>query len=656
MRAVDLLGIARAGSPLPANDGSSVLYRVSQANWKKNRNTSELWRGDVCTGTRRRMLGDAGSHATWSPDGRAIAFVDRRDEDKVSQVYLLPADGGEARRLSKLRTAPADLVWSRDGKFLYFLANVPDTKELAARKKDKEDMFAFEAPGSRRALWRIEVPSGKAVKVISGDFDVRNFDLSADGSIVLYRRAASHLLDAQSASELWLHHEGEADDRRLTDNDYQEIDARLSPDGHAVLFRANAREGHYGTFNANLFVLDVASGAIRELADGPAWAVEEAIWSADGRTAYFTAQEGVRTELFAVPASGGKWRRLAGGDGVISQIALSRDGRTLAFTQRTALQPEEVFRIDPARPRPLQLSHLNDGIGARFRLPRQEAIRWTAPDGQALEGLVTYPLDYKPGQAYPLIVQSHGGPRSADQFNVFAYGRFLPLLTARGVMVLSVNYRGGTGYGDTFLQGMNAGYFRHADKDVLSGVDELVRRGMADPDRLGMMGWSAGGHMTARLETVTDRFKVAVVGAGAVDWPSMYLGSDTRWQRQEWFVTPPYGTTARRDLYQDYSPLASVDKVKTPTLILAGAEDERVPSAQAVMYYRALSALGVEAALYLAPREPHNFSELRHRLFQINVQMEWFTRYLLGNGYVYESVPGAGGDEAENPVTESDSK
>ena len=650
MNAVDLLSIARAGSSVPANDGSSILYRVTQADWKKNHAASELWSVDTASGKPRRMLADGGSDATWSPDGRTIAFVDRREGDKVSQIYLLPADGGEARKLTSLHTAPADLVWSEDGKSIWFLASLPDDKELAKRKKMRDDMFAFEAPRARRALWKADVASGKAEKVITGDFEVRSFDLSVDGCVVLYRRATSRLLDDQSASELWVHAVG-AEDRRLTDNDYQEMSSRLSPDGRTALFIANARDGHYGTFNANLFVIDLASGKIRELADGPPWAVEEALWSADGRTIYFTAQEGVRTGLYAVPAAGGRWRKLAGGDSVISSIALSRDGRMLTYTERSALQPEEVVRIDPRNPRPIRVTHLNDDIAARFRLPRQEVIRWTAPDGQALEGLITYPLDYVPGQAYPTIVQSHGGPRSADQFNVFAYGRFQPLLAARGVLVLSVNYRGGTGYGDAFLQGMNAGYFRHADKDVLAGVDELVKRGVADPERLGMMGWSAGGHMTARLETVTDRFKAAVVGAGAVDWPSMYLGSDTRWQRKEWFVTPPYGTTARRDLYQDYSPLASVDKVKTPTLILAGAEDERVPSAQAVMYYRALSALGVESELYLAPREPHNFRELRHRLFQINVQMDWFSRHVLGAAYEPAKAPSVSekmDDELEN--------
>ncbi|WP_448664027.1 prolyl oligopeptidase family serine peptidase [Sphingomonas sp. CJ20] len=651
MTAIDLLSIARAGSPLPSPDGKRVLYRVSQADWAANRTVSALWMVDAAGGTPRKML-IGGSGACWSPDSRTIAFIDKRKGDGHPQLYALAADGGEARRLAKLRTTPSELQWSGDGTRIYYLADQPLGKAAAARQRERDDMTPFEAPRRRRALWVVDVATETSRQLIHGDFDVRSFDVSPDGRVIVYRKAASRLLDDQSASELWLHVDGAAD-VRLTDNDYQEMGPRLSADGRSILFRANARDGRYGTVNANLFVLDIASRAIREIADGPDWAIEDALWSADGRAIYFTAQQGVRTGLFAVPARGGKWRQLAGGDSVVSAPALSANGKVLSYVERSARQPEEVFRIDPARAGAVQLSHLNDGIAAAFRLPRQEAIRWTATDGQPLEGLVTYPLDYVPGRRYPMVVQSHGGPRSADQFNIFAYGRLQPQLAARGFVVLSVNYRGGTGYGDAFLQGMNGGYFRLADKDVLSGVDELVRRGIADADRLGMMGWSAGGHMTARLETVTDRFKAAIVGAGAVDWPSMYLLSDTRWQRREWFVTPPYGTTARRDLYQEYSPLAAVDKVRTPTLILAGAEDKRVPPSQSVMYYRALKALGVEASLYLAPREPHNFRELRHRLFQMNAEMDWLLRHVVTADYVWErtdiaydpALAGAGDDE-----------
>ncbi|PHY18130.1 S9 family peptidase [Caulobacter sp. BP25] len=641
MTAADLVGLEKLSDPKVSPDGRFVLYAVGRVDWKANAVREDLWRIGLDGADPRRMVEGPALGVAWAPEAKRFAFIAKREDDSGRQIYLSAIDGGEPRRLGRLKTTPSNLRWSADGAWLYFLADAPEGKALAKRKREKDDMLPFETRQARARLWRIALADGEVEPVIEGDFEVEAYDLSADGASVLYRRAPSSLLDDNPKSELWLR-TGDAPARRLTDNDFQENGPRLSPDGRWALFLATAENGRYGTVNPNLFVLPTAGGAPRELAHGLPYEIEDAVWSADGREIYITATTGVRREIFGVDVATEVVRPLVRGDHAASDVTLTRDGKTLVFFKASATSPGEVFRLDPRRARAAQVTHAHDDIAQRYRLPRQAAIQWTAPDGQALEGLVTYPLDYQPGRRYPLIVQSHGGPRSSDVFNIFSYGRFNPLLAAKGVMTLSVNYRGGTGYGDAFLQGMNGGYFRYADKDVLSGVDHLVAKGMADPDRLGVMGWSAGGHMTNRLITITDRFKAAASGAGAVDWPSMYLTSDTRWQRSEWFLTPPYGSAARRDLYTEYSPLSQLDKVKTPTLILAGAEDVRVPWTQSVMLHRALKALGVESELYLAPREPHNFRELRHRLFQVNVQMDWFSKRVLGQGYDWASAPGEG--------------
>jgi len=643
MTATDLVGLEKLSNPKVSPDGRFVLYSVGRVDWSANAVREDLWRVGLDGVDPRRMVIGPASSAVWAPDGQSFAFIAKREGDGVRQVYLSPIDGGEPRRLGRMKTSPRGLRWSADGAWLYFLADKPDSKTLAKRKREKDDMLPFEAPQARAGLWRIALSDGKVEPVIEGDFEVEAYDISVDGRTVLYRRAPSSLLDDNPKSELWVR-TVEAPARRLTDNNFQESSPRLSPDGRSVLFLATAENGRHATVNPNLFVLPTAGGAPRELDHALPYEIEDAIWAADGREIYITATTGVRREIFGVDVQRETVRPLVRGDHTADDATLTRDGGTLVFLKASATSPGEVFRLDLARSRQIQITHAHDDIAERFLLPRQEAIRWRAPDGQVLEGLVTYPLEYRQGRRYPLIVQNHGGPRSSDVFNIFAYGRFNPLLAAKGVMTLSVNYRGGTGYGDAFLQGMNGGYFRHADKDVLSGVDFLISKGMVDPDRLGVMGWSAGGHMTNRLITVTDRFKAASSGAGAVDWPSMYLTSDTRWQRGEWFVTPPYGSKARRDLYVDNSPLSQLDKVRTPTLILAGAEDVRVPWTQSVMLYRALKALGVESELYLAPREPHNFRELRHRLFQVNVQLDWFSKHVLGQDYVWAKAPGENGD------------
>ncbi|UDF04881.1 S9 family peptidase [Asticcacaulis sp. AND118] len=646
MTAVDLLSLQRASDPRLSPDGRVVLYRVSTSDWKKNRVTLSLWRANADGSEPRLMVDEGGGDLSWSPDSRRFAFVARRGEDKASQIYLMSVDGGEARRLTDSAQNVSDLRWSPDGRFIYFTARSPETKADKKRLSEKDDMFAFEDARTRTQLRRADVVTGKLQTVAGGDFDVKSYDVAADGETVAYVRAPSRLLDDGPFGEVWWQ-SGTGKARQLTDNNYGESGVKLSPDGRTVLFLANAKDGAYGTVNRNLFALNTETKAVAELGtratDAPGWEIESAAFAPDGKSVYFTANEGVRATLNRVPVTGGAWQTLVTGDSVVSDVDVSASGR-LAYIQSSATSPAELFTFDPRRLQSTQVTHLSDDLKTRFRLPRQEALRWVAPDGQALEGLVTYPLDYVPGKAYPLVVQNHGGPRSVDQFNIFSYGRLNPLLAARGIMTLSVNYRGGTAYGDTFLQGMNGGYFKYADKDVLSGIDELIRRGLADPERLGVMGWSAGGHMTNRLITTTDRFKAAASGAGTVDWTSMYLTSDTRWQRQEWFITPPYGTSARRDLYEEYSALSRLDKVTTPTLIMAGAEDDRVPTAQSIMLYRSLKALGVETELYLAPREPHNFAELRHRLFQVNKHMDWFLSRLTGQDYLWDKAPDSKAD------------
>ncbi|MFT3997684.1 MAG: S9 family peptidase [Asticcacaulis sp.] len=658
MTATDLLSLQRAGDPRLSPDGKTLLYRVSAADWKQNKVVSSLWRLGA-DGEARLMIEEGGADLSFAPDGRRFAFVAKRGEDKASQIYVMSIDGGEAKRLTESPKNLGNLKWSDDGRYIYFTAQTPDSKTDKKRLSEKDDMFLFEEPRLRTLLRRADAVTGKLQTVVSGDFDVKSYDIAADGETLVYVRAPSRLLDDSQLGEIWLHKPGTRD-RRLTDNNHAEFGLKLTPDARSLLFLANAKDGRYATVNTNLFVMDTATKSISELAtratDEPGWELESAAFSPDGRTVYFVANEGVRSTLNSVPAKGGAWTTLVTGDSVVSDFDVAAQSGRIAYSLSSATQPAEIYSLDPQKPKPSQATHLNDDISRRFRLPKQEALQWTAPDGQRLEGLITYPLDYVPGKAYPLIVQSHGGPRSSDQFNIFAYGRLNPLLAARGVMTLSVNYRGGTAYGDTFLQGMNGGYFRYADKDVLSGVDELIKRGMADPDRLGTMGWSAGGHMTNRLITTTNRFKAAASGAGTVDWTSMYLTSDTRWQRQEWFITPPYGTTARRDLYEEYSALSRLDKVTTPTLIMAGAEDERVPTAQSIMLFRSLKLLGVETELYLAPREPHNFSELRHRLFQVNKHMDWFLKHLTGDTYVWDKAPDAKADPKSESKTEDEDK
>ena len=248
-------------------------------------------------------------------------------------------------------------------------------------------------------------------------------------------------------------------------------------------------------------------------------------------------------------------------------------------------------------------------------------------------------------------MKTHGGPQASDKFG-FGSWAYESGARRQGLRGLQPNYRGSTGYGDAFLRDMVGHYFQNAHLDVMAGVDELIRRGIADPDRMVKMGWSAGGHMTNKIITFTDRFKAASSGAGAANWTSMYAQSDTRYHRTPWFGGTPWQKNAPIDAYWNNSPLKDVANVKTPTMFLVGDDDPRVPMPQSVEMYRALTSNGVPTHLYVAPREPHSWGELHHQLFKMNTELEWFERNTRPNVH----IPGekAPGDERKDIKTITD--
>jgi dipeptidyl aminopeptidase/acylaminoacyl peptidase len=286
-----------------------------------------------------------------------------------------------------------------------------------------------------------------------------------------------------------------------------------------------------------------------------------------------------------------------------------------------------------------RVTHVFDYLARDFKLGRQEAITWKGADGVTVEGVVTYPAGHQAGQKYPLAVMTHGGPQAADKYSVGSMSYEIQVLAGKGYVSLQPNYRGSTGYGDAFLRDMVGHYFQNAHLDVMAGVDELIRRGIADPDRMVKMGWSAGGHMTNKLITVTDRFKAASTGAGVAQWMSMYAQSDIRSYRTPWFGGTPWQKDAPIEAYWNNSPLKDVAKVKTPTLFFVGERDPRVPMPQSLEMYRALKSLGVPTHLYVAPREPHGWGELRHQLSKLNAEIEWFERYATKRPFTPERAP-----------------
>ncbi|KPK81314.1 MAG: hypothetical protein AMS25_07030 [Gemmatimonas sp. SM23_52] len=653
MTIVDLINVPSLYDPQLSPDGLQLLYVLSEADWEKNQTVSHIWRVDADGGNTLQLThGEDGEGSPrWSPDGEFIAFLAERGEDEGNQVYLLRVVGGEAYPLSEHETGVSEISWSPDGAWIYFCASDEKSEEQKAREEKKNDVYAFDEDYRQVHLWRVSVESGEEERVTEGGYSVLSYELSRDGEMVVHRRGPSPLFDDWDESELWVMVLRTGESRQLTDNSVAEYGEELSPDGAWVLFTTSANGEFESYYNDNLFIVPTAGGDPRELMPGCPYEVNGASWSADGRTIYFLANTGVRRDLFQLDVSTGEYRQLSEGDHSLGGWSYYPSLRRHIFSISERTNPGDVWRLDERRrARPVRITHVFDHLVEEFQLPRQEAIRWKGADGVTVEGLLYYPLDYQEGQRYPLVVQTHGGPASSDKFAFGSAGDYVQKLAALGYFVLQPNYRGSTGYGDDFLRDMVGHYYQNAHLDVMAGVEYLIEQGLVDGERMAKMGWSAGGHMTNKIITFTDWFKAASSGAGAVNWISMYGQSDVRIYRTPWFGGTPWQESAPIDVYWENSPLSDIAKVTTPTIVLVGVDDPRVPMPQSVELYRALRSNGVPTHLYVAPRERHGWRELRHRLFKANVELDWFERWVMERDYEWERAPG---DEDKESVTSS---
>ncbi len=652
MTLIDVLNVPRLSDPQLSPDGRQVLYVLAEANWEANKRINQIWRVDADgTDSRQMTNSERGERSPrWSPDGRTIAFLSTRGEPEerapallasyaeptVSQIYLLPNRGGEARQLTHHPTGVSSIAWAPAGSAIYFLASDAPTAEDKARRQARDDVYAFEERYEQRHLWKVSVGDGDEQRITNGDYTISSYTLSRDGRRIAFHKAPNPVLEYADATEVWVMDASGAGAVRLTDNDVPERGAALSPDGSQVLFLARTNQRFEKYYNGNMFLVPAVGGEARLVAAGLPYAVDRAIWSKDGNSIFFLTNLGVHSELFQLDLATETVRQLTEGRHAIGGWSLAPGADHFAMTIRQPTNPGDIW-VMPANggTAPTRVSHVFDYLARDFTLARQEKTAWKGAHGVTVEGLIYYPLDYTEGRRYPLVVQTHGGPQSSDKFGFAAQE-----LTAKGYLVLKPNYRGSTGYGDAFLRDMVGGYFKNAHLDVMAGVDHLIEMGVADGDKLVKKGWSGGGHMTNKIITHTTRFKAAASGAGGANWISMYAQSDTRSQRTPWFGGTPWQVDAPIDVYWEHSPLKYVANVTTPTIFLVGEVDRRVPPPQSIEMYRALKSNGVPTHLYIAPREPHGWRELRHQLFRFNVELDWFETHATHRPYVWERAPG----------------
>ena len=645
----DVLGIRTVRDTVIAPDGSAVLFTVrawhdAKPDGRKDSRT-HVWRApaDGSRPARQVSYGERGdSLPAWSPDGRHISFVSARGQragkEPVAQLWLMRTDGGEAWPLTDLPEDVQQYAWSPDGATIAFTHTDPRSAADTATVDRRDDERVFERTARAVHLWTVNVATKAVARVTSGDAFTITGPLSwaADNARVAFTAGASALL-RDGRRDVYIADTKAQAVERISTNLGPDSGARFSPDGRALVYLSEpvtspaiadgTPKGTVG--HSRVMLYDVATRQTRDLTGSLAVDPGAPQWSSDGSRLYFTAGTRAYVEAWSLDVATGRATQLTKGR-TLQLGSFSADGTRVAFAMDTPSAPTDVYVADAAFTAPRRVSDVNPHA-RDFALGEVDVITWKSSDGLEVEGVLLKPLGFDPAKRYPLLVVAHGGPAGAHVNNYRVGGlEGGQLWASQGWAVFYPNPRGSTNYGEKFLRANVADWGGGDFKDIMTGVDALIARGVADKDRLAHIGWSYGGYMTAWTITQTTRYKAAMVGAGLTNLWSMYGTNDI-----PNVLTGYFGGIASKEtlpLYVNRSAMTHIDNVTTPTLILHGAADERVPVGQAQELYRGLKDRGTVTELVTYPREGHGFSEYYHLQDRLSRIHEWVITHVTGDG------------------------
>ncbi len=655
----DVWGVRRVGSISAAPDGNRVVIDLTVPNLKENSVESDLWILDSSGAPPRQLTGHPSREgdARWSPDGRWITFTAKREGDEANQVYLISPDGGEARRLTTVATGVSALRWFPDSRRVAFISWVwPDLKtapENATRLKQRADskVKAFAVEDLEYRYWDHWFPDGRvahihAVVVETGETQ----DLMAGSPLSLWRRELSPGLsaglydiapdgkefafvsDTSPAAGIKSNRDILAwsiPDGRVTnltpDNPASDDQPRYSPDGQSLAWLRAVKPGFYADRN-RIAIRDRRTGSIRILTEDWDRSPLNLEWTSDSRRLFFGAEERAREPLWVLPASGGTPRMAVGG-GTVGEFALMPEGRAVVFARSSFNKVPEVFLQSDGSPSALQLEAFNLKQTQDWALGNVVETNFPGWNGKAVQSWVVYPPDFDPTRKWPLIQMVHGGPHGAwlDQFSF----RWNPqVMAAQGYVVVGVNFHGSTGFGQEYVEASLKHYGEKELADVEGATDALIRTGYIDADRLTAAGGSFGGYMMAWLNGHTDRYKAHVCHALVYDWPAM-MASDFPSTLNVTLGAYPWEDPG---LLDRQSPLSYAKNFKTPTLVVHGNLDYRVPDTQGLQYYNTLKVLGVPARLLYYPNENHWILAPQDSVLWYQEFFAWLGKYAPGGG------------------------
>ena len=632
-----IIELKRPGTTAISPDGRYVAFTVNETNWDDNAYETEIFlvaatggelpaHRSFSEGVQLTRAKKSSTSPAWSPDGNWIAFVSDRTDKR--QIYLISLKGGEASPLTNVEDGVGSFAWAPDGKAIAF--TMTDPKSDAHKDRDKK-FGEFDVVDQDWRMTHLHVAEvdprasapAKARRLTSGSYTIGSFDWSPNSTSIAFDHRVDPNLPNGRTADISILTVANGSVRKLVTREGADTGPVWSPDGSQIAFSAAP---DLSFKNSRIHVVPVSGGSSISLTD--AFDEQPSIidWAPNG--ILFSALEGISTRLYQIHADGRIEAQSPANGATVGGISFSRDFSKGAFVGASAKSFPEVYAGAP-KGADTKLTNFSEQV-RDWKVGTREMVSWKSTDGATIEGVLHKPADYQPGKRYPLLVIIHGGPTGISRpahvmgAGPYPYEQWL----GKGAVILEPNYRGSAGYGEKF-RSLNFRNLGVGDAwDVLSGVDFLVAQGIADPDRMGVMGWSQGGYISAFLATHKRQpFKAISVGAGISDWMTYYVNTDIHQFTRHYLGATPWDDP---QIYALTSPITTIKQARTPTLIQHGELDTRVPAPNAYELYQGLQDVGVPVKLIIYKGFNHGLNKPKAVRGAMEHNFEWFNQYVWG--------------------------
>lgn len=635
-----MLKVRRVGSVRPSPDGRRVAYTVAEAMMTEDRSefVSQIWvaNSDGSDATQMTFAAKSSTNPSWSPDGNFLAFTS--DRMGKTNLFRLRVAGGEAEQLTDVKSGVGAFSWSPDSRQIAFVMTDPPTDADDKAAKLKDDSRWLDRDYKMDRLYLVSVVKDKDGQrksrlLTPGHFTIGaaarpgggSFDWSPDGQSIVFSHRKTPLADDWPTSDVSIVDTATGKITPLATTGGSEFAPLFSPNGKSVAMVISDNPPRWaGSYTFQ--VVPVGGGAVKSLPATPDRQPTFIGWSSDGTRLFFTETHGTLSRLSAIHVESGKIDDLYSGGELVRSFELNSKASTFGFVREAPQRAPEACVSPSDKFVATQVSQANAHLPSA-PLGKVELLRWKSTDGQEIEGLLTYPVNYQAGTRVPLLLQIHGGPSGVFVQSFAGNAGNYPnaAFAARGYALLQPNPRGSTGYGQKFrfanYQDWGGGDFR----DLMAGVDHVIEKGIADPERLGVMGWSYGGYMTSWTITQTRRFKAASVGAAVTNLVSFTGTADIPGFLRDYLGGEPWEDVS---LYRARSAVFQAKGVTTPTLVQHGEADVRVPVTQGYEFYNALKQQGAPVEMLVLPRQPHGPTEPRMILKIMQTNLDWFEKHI----------------------------